>query len=517
MNIFKTKGFLGLIACGAFALGGCTDNFDSLNTDPNNPANVSTYSLLYAAERGIMDNTRDEWIAGRTTQLFAQQLAQKAYTTESRYQLRPSTANNYYSTLFRHLTNLEDIIKIAEDEKLSPLYSADSGLPENQIQVARILKTYTFQFMTDTWGPIPYNSYGNDNADFQALKLEEGIKKPKFVSQERIYLDMLKELKEASETMDVSKTAFDKYDKIYNGDPVKWKKLANSLRLRIAVRILDIKPAEAKKHIDEAIESGIFTSNEDNARYYYETSNLKAAPWYKYTVIDNRTDFSISNVLVDIMKGEKGPFENLNDPRLDKFAQTNGNGEFKGVPYGVPTNVDGFTDGTSLLSESITKDPEYAEVLMEYAEVEFLLARYNNYDDTHYKNGIRASMEKWGVDGTKIANYLASVPTLSSASSPEEKSRRLAVQRYIGAFMQPEEAWSVYRKTGYPELIKKGDKIFEDEIFSPIEPNDIASAPSRLIYPDRESSSNSVHYNEAVQMLGGGGDKLDTKLWWMTK
>ena len=515
MKFFKNKNYLVLLASGALALGGCTDSLEAINENPNAPEKVPTYSLLYAAEKGMMTNMRDEWMGGQTTQLFAQHFAQRGYTSESRYSLRPSTSSNYFRYLYGNLTDLQKIIKIAEDDALKGSYSADSGLPENQVQVARILKSYVFQFMTDLWGPVPYNSYGDkENENFQALKAEVedgGITSPKYASEEAIYKDLLKELKDAAEKIDVSEKSFNQYDRIYSGNSEKWKKLANSLRLRIAMRMMDKDAALAKQHIDEAIAGGVFTSNEDNAKYTYEKLSSKASHWFKDFTESGRNDYTVSIPFEEILKGKKGPFKDLVDPRIKKFLEPTASGEYKGMPYGIPQGMAPTPSAAaSDLSKEIRENPEFPEYLMEYAEVEFLLSKYKNNDDTHYKNGIRASMEKWGVPADEIATYLVGVPAANDEN--------LAVQRYIAAFMQPEEAWSVYRESGYPNtLIEAGDVIYttssgEEIKFQPLD-DQVTKIPSRLQYPDKEQNYNSINYFDAVKMIGGKDD-LASKVWW---
>ncbi|MCG8474656.1 MAG: SusD/RagB family nutrient-binding outer membrane lipoprotein, partial [Cytophagales bacterium] len=403
------------------------------------------------------------------------------------------------------------IIEIAEDEALIPNYSADSGLPKNQVAVARILKAYAFHILTDTYGPVPYHSYGTEDEDFQALQTEKGIYNPKYAPEEKIYKDLLKELKEAAEMIDVSQKAFNEYDRIYNGDSKKWKKFANSLRLRVAMRMRAKDKALADQHIEDALASGVFESNEDNAKYHYESSDSKASPWYTTVVIENRNDFSVSNMLMGLLKGEKGSFGIL-DPRVEKFADPNKNGEYVGQPYGVPIN-DLATEASalaSLLDSVRVHTSNYPEIYMEYAEVEFILSEYKNWSQEHYEKGIRASMERWGVAESAISAYLAAVPAANMEN--------VMNQKYIASFLQPNNAWAELRRTGYPDfLIKKGDFVYKDlkgkdHYFEP--KVDVDDIPARLTYPWEEQRLNESNYKGALDLLGGP-DQMKTKIWWM--
>src|SRR5690606_37486811 len=132
----------------------------------------------------------------------------------------------------------------------------------NQIAVSRILLSYIFQKLVDTFGDVPYYSYGSDDPEFQALQSVE-VFTPVFADQQKIYTDILNELREAADMINTSESAFITGDNIFGGDPVLWKKFANSLILRVANRMRAVDPGLATSAIDAAVADGVMTSNDD--------------------------------------------------------------------------------------------------------------------------------------------------------------------------------------------------------------------------------------------------------------
>jgi len=192
------KGLSILLSIGV--LSACTDKFEEINKDPNNPVEVSTGSLLTNAQKGLVDDIYDEWFSGRQSYVYSQFLAQTAYTEEDRYQLRQPTNNTYWTLIYGDIMDLVEIIRInTEDEE---------GGDPNEIAVARILKAWAMQIMTDTYGDVPY---------FEAFKAELDVS-PAYTPQSEIYADLIKELTEASAQINPNATACGSADLIYGGD-----------------------------------------------------------------------------------------------------------------------------------------------------------------------------------------------------------------------------------------------------------------------------------------------------------
>ncbi|MGJ1324087.1 SusD/RagB family nutrient-binding outer membrane lipoprotein [Sphingobacterium faecium] len=488
--------------------------FAEINTDPNRPTFVTTPTLLVTAEKQLVNALRSEDISLRGAQLFSQYFAQNIYTDQSRYQIPTNYSDNYWTATYKSLNNLNEIINLNSDEKTKATASAGTaGSNVNQIAIARILKSYAFHSLTDVFGNIPYQSFGNADPDFQALQQNPDNLTPKYASQEKIYKDILTELQQASDTLIKyqGEKTFGTSDVIYKGDNGKWAKFANSLRLRLATRIKTKDANLANSHINDAIKKGVFTSNSDNAVFKYSKTSPNEAPLYRATVTANRKDFAISNVIVEALQGKRGPFT-IVDPRLTKYAKpTTENGSYFGQPYGLPLAAGNLfpLDKISLPADIINA-ADYAEVLLEYAEVAFLLSENNNWDQTQYINGTRASLEKWGVAATDMTAYLDQLPAANK--------ERVLSQKYLALFNQSIESWSEVRRTGYPlYLIKKGDVVWSGTIdgktvtytFNPEVGN---AVPSRLVYPIKEQSTNKANYQAALAQQGD--DVITNKLWW---
>lgn len=495
-------------------LSACSDSyFEDLNKDPNRPATTSTTTILLSAEKQLIDNIRNENSSLRGTQLFSQYYSQNIYSDQSRYDIPRSYSDTYWSNAYKALNNLNDIIRLNTDPTTKDVAAAGTaGANQNQIAIARILKAYTFQGLTDLFGNVPYQSYGNTDPEFQALQQNPENLSPGYASQQKIYLDILNELKAAGDTLIKYKTAstFGNYDVIYKGKNESWAKFANSLRLRVATRIRKQLPAESEAHFADALTKGVFTANTDNAVFKYQSLAPNEAPLYRATVTANRKDFAVSHVLIETLKGERGPVK-VADPRLEIYASKNAAGQYVGQPYGLPVAAAGLLTATDVsLPGTLVNAANYGEVLQEYAEVAFLISEYKNWDQASYVAGVTASLAKWGATSAQITTYLAAIPAATQET--------VLSQKYLALFTQGDEAWSEIRRTGYPKfLVKPGDVVWKrtvngqttDYTFVPLFGTGV---PERLYYPPKEQSVNLANYQGAVKAQGN--DDITTKLWW---
>ncbi len=554
MKIFKTIVGLSLMSFLMIPIG-CQESLDDINKNPNNPEIVPPHGILISATKELMDATRNDFESGRMTLPWVQYSAQVQYTEEDRFQFRETSSVALYTNMFRVAKDFKDIININEDPERA-VEASVYGNNQNQIAVARIMLAYTFSILADSFGPVPYYSYGNSDPDFQALDLQK-YPNPTYASQEKIYADILEELKSASNQLILADNNL-AGDKIFNGDMSKWKKFANSLRLRLANRLKVAIPS-AQGHITDAINSGVMTSNADNAVQPYSNDLLTPSPMFTAVFVNSRTDFKVTSTMVSVLKGQKGAVSAV-DPRLYKYAapvyqvdaddnfitdddgnkvtvklqptagqfvyDTNGFTQnskrldnYIGNPYGLTRQMAPAqaNSGTSWFSNNILK-ADFGEVLMEYSEVEFLLSEINGWDDTHYKNGVKASLDKWGVSVADAAAYLSALPTANQEN--------VLNQKWIALFMQPQEAYAEWRRTGYPNfLIKPGDvnpllvplaNGTNTYTFVALSPSGITltEMPSRITYPVSMKQLNPTGYASGVAGLGEGGDKVNTKLIW---
>jgi hypothetical protein len=519
MKMKKIVLILSIVAT-TFTFNSCSDQFDEIDINPNSTEQALTYGLFNSANKELMDNTRDQWQSARITLPWVQYSAQRAYTEEDRYQYRLSTGVSLWSFSYRVAQDYKNIIDLNTDP-VTKAKMAVYGPTENQIAASRVMLSYVFLTLADSFGDIPYYSYGNKDTDFQALNVDSQLQ-PKFASQQKVYADILKELKEASEMIDESKVVFTQGDVLF-GSGEKLKRFANSLRLRVATRVKGtVQGADA--HIQDAIASGVMQSNDDNVGLSYENNLVNPSPLYND--FRTRSDFAISKTFVDLLKGNTGNFDL--DPRLFKFATPKGTAkatildgsapestdpaDFNGMPYGIPSSLaPSQASSSNFFSKNILR-PDYTEILMEYSEVQFLLAEANGWSQTNYVNGIRASMQRWGVATAEIDAYVISLPAASKEN--------VLTQKYITLFMQPYEAWAEYRRTGYPNTLLLPGQTGTLNVASGGTTTytftsliaGLTDLPKRLFYPTSVQTLNTANYQAASAAIGG--DKMDTKLIW---
>lgn len=527
MKNIKTIILSSVIGISALSMNSCTKDLAEINTNPNAPEVVPSYTLFNGANRYLMNYTRDGWWMLRMSMPWMQYSAQNNYLEEDKYQYRDNQTTDGWIYLYRSAHTFKDIIDICENPALNVAASAYGDL-DNQIAVSRIMLAYTFDNLVTHFGPVPYWSYGQrENPSFQALNVDK-YPLAAYATEEEIYKDLLKELKEAAAQIKTGQSGFIEGDNIYDGDAAGWKKFANSLRLRIANRIKKVYPAAATE-IKDAVASGVFTSNDDNAIHAFGSTNAEGNPlWQTFYVGTPRTDFWPGRSFVQLLKGETGNFGF--DPRLYKVAAPKGltflaynkdgyqNSEdlsdYIGVPNALPKVEPYYQAATNInfFSKEILSATR-GEVLMEYAEVEFILSENNGWSKDHYEKGVRANMERVGVPAAEIATFIAKLPAANE--------RNVLTQKYVSLFYNPDEAWNEYRRTGYPDtqiLLMPGETATRPHdgstyVFTPLQSGNVVAKdlPTRVRYPVTQQTLNGENWKKAVSILGA--DEIDKKLW----
>ncbi|MFO7883163.1 MAG: SusD/RagB family nutrient-binding outer membrane lipoprotein [Kosmotogaceae bacterium] len=517
--------------------------------DPNEPVTTPPNTVFNHAVKQSMDHLNALFFGGgRFSQVTMQYWQQSEYGDEDRYAYRESM-REYFEQFYYDLKNFKKVIELNVNDETREEASA-YGDNDAQIACSRIMMAYLFNEMTNVWGPIPYWSYGgDDNEDFQALELDsdDQIIYPEYVTQEVIHGDILNELDEAYDQLEGT-DGFVSGDRIYGGDTENWQKFANSLRLRIALKIKDVDSELAQTHIDDVMADGDYISNhEESAVFVYGTSDKNSAPYYYGVHVGNRDDFAVGNAFMTLLQGNDivdmdgtsltdNPFDGIEDPRIPIFAKPNPDGNYVGMPIAEDSDVAAQIDWKSRAGSAIDDKPDFPEVLMEWAEVEFILSELNDWDNEHYKTGVRANMERWnGVDeetdiSGEIDDFVDNqLPDISELTGAEQEEHVLT-QKYIALYMQANTAFTEYRRTGYPQtLVKPGDEygvydpaidtIYGDAsqegaepfVFNPIP--DLTDLPNRMRYPSYEQTLNGTNYNEAREWLENG-DAQDSPLYW---
>lgn len=506
-----------IIASIILGLSSCS-NLDSINSDPNNASEVPSNMIFSGAQKDMIDYVYDNWFSGRQNLVYSQYWGQRNYTEEDRYQIRESVNNNYFNYFYTSMTNMDQVIKLNTDESTKAAASA-YGDNSNQIAAAMIMKVWLYSVMTDTWGSIPYS---------QAGKLDDGVYYPAYDDHETIYKDLINKLDSAVSIIDVDNSAFTGGDMIYSGDASKWKKFANSLKCRLAIHMSKV-DSNWKTYIAEAIESGVFESNDDNAAYHYSTTSPEYCKFYSGFYISKRNDFSVTRGFMNILKGQADtlnskthPWEGVVDPRYEIYTGVSATSSYVGIPYGVPSGQ--MTSAFRTLAPNLYNlkplvlHADFAVPLMSYAELKFILSEYNDYDTSDYEDGVTASVKYWyslageTISATDLATYVASVSGTVNAET-------VALQKYIDLYMNGTEAWVEYRRTGYPtQLIKPGEVTCIDASGTKIYFTPLSETKSDIIarvkYPTNESTLNGTNFSAAVANLEDGTNNYYSKMFW---
>lgn len=358
--------------------------------------------------------------------------------------------------------------------------------------------------ITDLYGDVPYTEAGRG---------VEGILLPKYDTQESIYKDIINKLGNYI-TVFEGGTAAEGYgtaDPFYAGDLSKWIKFANSLRLRLAMRIRYADAATAQAAITACLSKPLMTSNDDNARILNFNTNVtyQYSGWYEAYI--NEGKFFLSKFLVDKMNA-------TNDPRLPIFALPNSLGGYEGYPNGLTSEARGSYDATNV---SVTAPVLYAKDIpsycLTYAEVCFLQAEAALYQlgganpNTHYQNGIKAAMLQWGVSQSAINTYLSTEPEASLTGATEDDFRKICTQLWMSCISNNYEAYNVVRRTGYPVIpVRTGNETPQLDVGLTN-----GNLPRRIQYPVTEITLNVANYEEAVARQGA--NLMTTKVWWDAK
>jgi hypothetical protein len=463
------------------------DDFGDLNVDPNNPSQVRTELLLTSAQRDMSDV-----VGAFMGTLWVQYIGETQYTEDQEYRTVNANFNGWYTGPLQDLQTIIDLN--SDDATKGDVLSGGSNA--NQIAVARILKAYFYQMITDRWGMVPYS---------EALQGRENLQ-PAYDSQSAIYEGIITELKQAADQIDLNSAAVTG-DILFSGDMQKWINFANSLRARAALRLTDANAALAKAEFEDAISDGIIT---EDVMYPYLASADNENPWY--TRFRTRTDYAIHKTIADTMKS-------LNDYRILVYANpapnySDGNdqvtfAEINGMPFlenaGDLTNDEISFPGSAIgaggpnVGQQDAPLPIITMAEMHFSQAEAVARGWNvaGTAETHYLAGIEASWNQWGVyDATNFAAYVANPEVVYNAAEWDEK---IGYQKWLALYPLGYEAWSEWRRLGYPELT----------------PNPWAPTPQipvRFTYPTSEASNNTENYEAAVDEQGP--DSPYTRVWW---
>jgi hypothetical protein len=394
--------------------------------------------------------------------------------------------------------------------------------------IALILKVFAFHRLTDIHGPLPYKKYGQGNDVV-------------FDGQDSIYYTFFNELKEATDKLtafyDANPTtasagwAF--YDlSSYNGDLKKWIKLSNTLRLRLAMRISNVDPQKAKAEAEAAVNHKYGVLTADDGPFTISCNDQRQNPLSTLSLVWG--DCSVGAPLECILGG-------YNDPRLPKYAQAAADNDVKGQYKGI-------RQGISLPNSQLYRQYSHPNIntsdpliIMTAAESYFLRAEgalkgwnMGGTAQNFYEDGIKTSFAQWGVSGTDAYindnistpkpyvdtknatnDVPAGSPYLSTitikwedAASSDIKLEKIITQKWIAMYPEGGEAWSEFRRTGYPKLFPVVVNSSNGEI-----PD--GKFIKRIPYPTAITSTSPVQSKNAIDKYFGGHDGSYKPLWWM--
>ena len=490
-NILNHKTIWMTALAGLLTATSCTKDFDEMNTSPNAPTAIGPQYLLPTGIETAIDRywghrERFERINIDAAELYVQHLTRNIYSNEGDdYTVGPALlANNWKGFYNDSQLNFQRIISQTGEGSANP--------NPNYEGVALVMRSWVFSLLTDMYGAIPYSDAIKGTA-------EEPIYTPKYDNMETVYAGILNDLKIANEKLTVGGPAV-AGDILYSGDILKWKKFANSLRLRLANRQAVKKSAESRaimaEIIGDATKFPIFTSNADNASLKYTTVLPSNNEWNQILIQGGRTDWNISSTLADKMNA-------LGDTRITVFANPNKDGKYQGHPNGLPDAIaTSYLATSSTIGSAFTK-ADAPEVIMTFAELNFILAEAALDGDitgdakTYFEAGITASFNQYSLQVP--ATFLTAVGAVSK--------EKIIEQKWVSLFAQGIEAWTEYRRTGFP--------VFPAPDPRAVLKND-GVLPTRFNYPSSEYSLNA----EAVKVgetLNGGPNDMKTKLWWAEK
>ncbi|WP_190810814.1 SusD/RagB family nutrient-binding outer membrane lipoprotein [Flagellimonas sp. S3867] len=507
-------------------LAGCTSDFADTNTNPLDltqdalPGNNLLQGQVFAQAQYVSVNGL-HWRFQISQNLFSDIWCQYFATTASgfdsdRYVQVGRWADLAWGSFYGQAAPQ---IKLVED-----LSEADGNDVGNAL--AKIWRVHAYHRITDYWGPVPYSAFGNGELSVP------------YDSQESMYNDFFVTLDDAVAKLQANAggSSYTSGDRIYGGSAAQWLKFANSLRLRLAMRIRFADPGRAQAEAEKAINAGVITDNADNAFVSVDDTNRNPLE-----TITDWGEFRMSATMESILKG-------YDDPRMPEYfaPAVDGDSDGDGIPY------EGLLNGQTRVSLETSKNAGHSDLatkfidvakggenppyeIMNAAEMFFLRAEgalagwsMGGTAQSLYEDGIRASMtQKTGADGAAIDAYItsANVPVLYDAGTTpvtdipiafdagggaERQLEQIITQKWIAIYPNGWEAWAELRRTGYPKQYARVESqnpdVGVDEIMR------------RMVYVQSEFDTNGDAVSAAIALPEmSGGDKNNTKVWWDKK
>jgi hypothetical protein len=508
--------FFGLLI---ISLNACTKKFEQLNTDPTSfsslPSAAIPKALARAQYEGVYgDPGGYELIHSLFTDLWSQFFADAGGSASDRYVINQDWIISQWNLTYT-----------VNWPSLKLVIDATQGTAPAANAIAKIWKVYIFHQNSDFYGPIPY---------FQAGL---GTLSIPYDGQQAVYMDFFKTLDSATTVLqaaDTTQKPFGTDDMIYHGDIANWIRFANSLRLRLALRVSQVDAAMGQEQAEKAVAGGVMQTNDDNA-FVDVTSNPNSAnglcdeaPWQ---------NMRMSATMESYLKG-------YNDPRMQQYySPADLDGQYHGLRNGLaPTDVTlatvpggEFMGAVNLSNINLTRWNPLTDgttrLNVMYSAESFLLRAEGALNGWNmqgnavdlYNQGITLSMNQWGItDNTAIQTYInsntppaaltdylnspavATIP-VKFAADPATQRQQILTQKWLALFPDGIEAWAEVRRTGFPKLYPVVHSDNPD-----VSTSDIIR---RFTFVQYEYSTNAAAVQAAIPLLNGP-DKASTHVWW---
>ena len=461
-------------------LASCTQDFEEINTNPNQPVAVQPSLLL---RQVIYDYGEQMSYEGFTAgDLLGQYRTALDFNLFDRHDLKsPQLGGNPWPILYTNLRDNEEILRLSVENPTFAVYEGPS----------RILKAYMAGALTDMFGDVPY-SEGFQGKDITVT--------PVYDNQEDIYLaeggifDNLERGIAAIESY--TGTIPLEGDILFNGDLQAWVRFAKSLQIKFLMRTSNVQDnATALQALFDGAD--FISDNAQNAAFDFndgEPNNFRLARLR----IGDFNNFVLSETMDEILT-------NLNDPRISTlfrpFSNSN-TGEYNGLLNGVDATqnavilADFSLAGTSFREATSTLDANF----MTSWETHFLLAEaaargFITADaQALYETGVTQAFDYWNT--ALPDDYLATEGAYTNGDAIEN----IITQKWIANIINGYEGWIEYRRTGFPQLKTISASLNNDLL------------PVRMPYPAEEQALNAVNYEAAASKTDG--NSINAPVWW---
>jgi hypothetical protein len=487
---------IGVVACSA-------DKITKVNENPNSPTAAPAGAVFTNAVVNGVARFLGWGYNGRGTALVVQHLAEAQYPDEDQYKRLEAgdTQGIFNGPYTAELEDLQKVVQSGTDNERPAIYGP-----------ALSMQALIFQYLTDTFGDVPYS---------EALKgdSEDRVLLPKYDAQKDIYAGLLAALTKAATDMATPGTVtLGSADPIYGGSAAAWQRFANTLRARLALRLINVDPTTATSELQKAFNGpgGVFRSNDDNAVMRWPGDGVFNNSWSDN--FKTRDDHRLSRTLMNILLAN-------NDPRTGIYAQptTADPTKYAGMPNGLRADSankwlnfasrlgEGFFPGATAYGNFGGNGASQPSYVLTYAELLFIKAEAAERGiaglsaaqaGQFYRDAITASLEQWGVTSSAAISAFLAQPGVAYKGGVEGL-KQIAVQKYVALFTDGGNAWAEWRRTCQPSTLVPGPAAVVNYI------------PRRFKYSTTETSANTDNLNAAIARQGP--DIFGTRMYWDTK